>query len=64
MIARMREHGRLDGRTVLITGAAGGIGAACAHGMAAEGAARLADLDAVATSAWPTRWGSPSLAVT
>ena len=37
----------LEGRTVLITGAAGGIGQALAHGFAAQGA-RLMLLDRVA----------------
>lgn len=51
MIARMAGTGRrLEGRVIVVTGAAGGIGAACARGMAAEGARLvLADLDATAT---------------
>jgi meso-butanediol dehydrogenase / (S,S)-butanediol dehydrogenase / diacetyl reductase len=47
---------RLEGRTVLVTGAAGGIGAAIARGTAAEGASVVvSDIDeegARATAAW------------
>src|SRR5205814_8173503 len=43
---------RLEGARVLITGAAGGIGAACARRLAAEGAqVLLADLNAEAVEA-------------
>jgi meso-butanediol dehydrogenase / (S,S)-butanediol dehydrogenase / diacetyl reductase len=64
MIPRMRDRGRLDGRTVLITGAAGGIGAACARGMAAEGARLvLADLDAVAVERIAHELGGTAVAV-
>ena len=36
--------GRLDGRIVLITGAAGGIGAACARRLAAENQVKVAEI--------------------
>jgi len=55
--AHEREHGRdrdreLEGRTILVTGAASGIGAACAHVCAAHGARMLLlDRDAEALAA-------------
>ena len=60
----MRDKGRLEGRTALITGAAGGIGAACARGMAAEGAKLvLADLDAVAVERLAHELGGAAVTV-
>ena len=35
----MRTSAPLAGRTALVTGGAGGIGAACAHALVADGAA-------------------------
>ncbi len=50
--------GRFDGATVLITGAAGGLGRGAAKGFAAEGA-RLVLSDIWTKRRWPTfagRW--------
>ena len=45
----MTASGRVQGRLALVTGAAGGIGAACARALAREGAAvALADVDLAA----------------
>jgi NAD(P)-dependent dehydrogenase (short-subunit alcohol dehydrogenase family) len=56
----MTHHQDFSGRSALVTGAASGIGAACAKALAARGAARLwlvdvdgAGLDALDLSAYP-----------
>jgi meso-butanediol dehydrogenase/(S,S)-butanediol dehydrogenase/diacetyl reductase len=54
--------GRLDGRAILVTGAAGGIGAACAERLAAEGARLLlTDLDGDAVQRLASRLGQHAL---
>ncbi len=56
--------GRLEGRSVLITGAASGIGAACARGMAAEGARLvLADLNGAGVEALARELGGVGVQV-
>jgi len=54
--------GRLDGIHALITGAAGGIGAACAHRMAGEGAQLLlADVNGEAAKSLADKLGQASV---
>jgi meso-butanediol dehydrogenase/(S,S)-butanediol dehydrogenase/diacetyl reductase len=56
--------GRLDARTIVITGGASGIGAGFARGMAAEGAnVVIADLDLAKGEELATSIGSAALAV-
>jgi len=56
--------GRLDGRTIIITGGASGIGAAFAHGMAREGAnVVIADLDIERAEELAAAIGPAALAV-
>src|SRR5262245_40803868 len=53
---------RLDGRTVLITGAARGIGAACARRLAGEGARLvLADVDGPGVEKLATELGQAAI---
>ncbi|MGY4721493.1 SDR family NAD(P)-dependent oxidoreductase [Naumannella cuiyingiana] len=54
---------RLDGRRALVVGAAGGIGAECAAGLAAQGAAVIcADRDEAALATTVRRLGEPATA--
>jgi NAD(P)-dependent dehydrogenase (short-subunit alcohol dehydrogenase family) len=55
---------RLDGRSVLLTGATGGLGTAIAERLVSEGASvALTDLDAAACAALADRLGGDALAV-